>query len=194
MEKTVKLKDGTQVLIRPMTRDDVDKSYAFFQALPDQDRAYLRRDVSRRDIVERRIQEMESGSVKRLVAVVKDEIVADGALELSGHGWEEHVGELRMIVARPYQRKGLGMLVASELYGLAASEKVEEIVVKMMRPQVGARNIFHKLGFREEGLLFDYAKDMGGRKQDVILMRCHLEELWKKLEDLIDGSDWQRTR
>ena len=153
MEKKTKLKDGTEVLIRDMRKDDIQKSHDFFQKLPLDDRAYLRADVTKKWVVEARIKSIAMGGVKRIVAEVGDEIVADGAIELAGHSWKKHVGELRLIVARDYQRKGLGMLMARELFTLAASEKVHELVVKMMRPQIAARGIFRKLGFHEEILL-----------------------------------------
>ena len=101
---------------------------------------------------------------------------------------------MRLIVARPYRRKGLGMLMARELYSLAAHSKVEEIVAKMMRPQVAARSIFRRLGFREETVLPDYVKDRHGHRQDLILMRCDLKALWSELEDFIATRDFQRTR
>ncbi len=194
MNKVVHLKDGTEVLIRPLTREDLDSSYAFFQGLPEEDRKYLRVDVDRRDVVERRIRDIDAGKVKRLVALVNDQIVADGALELAGHDWTCHVGELRLIVARPFQRKGLGMLMARELYALAASEKVEQLLVSMARPQVAARSIFRRLGFREEIVLPDHVKDRSGKSQDLILMRCDLEAMWRELETFFADSDWQRAR
>ena len=194
MEKKVKLKDQTEVHIREMTQQDLDRSLSFFAALPAEDRAYLRRDVTQREVVERRTREIDTGAAIRLVALVEDRIVADGSLELSGEAWKRHVGELRLIVARDYQRKGLGILMARELYGLAAGARVEEIIVKMMRPQKAARSIFSKLGFREEVVLPDYVKDLGGRKQDLILMRCDLEALWSEMEDFLASGDWQRTR
>lgn len=194
MNKMVHLKDGTEVLIRPLTKDDLDKSFAFFQELPEEDRRYLRVDVTKRENVERRIRQMDSGKVRRLVALVNDEIVADGALELTGREWAAHVGELRLIVARHYQRKGLGMLMANELYALAAAEKLEEVLVRMMRPQVAARTIFRKLGFREEVMLPDQVKDRSGSSQDLILMRCDLEAMWRELETFFAESDWRRTR
>ena len=194
MNKMVHLKDGTEVLIRPLTKDDLDKSFAFFQELPEEDRRYLRVDVTKRENVERRIRQMDSGKVRRLVALVNDEIVADGALELTGREWAAHVGELRLIVARHYQRKGLGMLMANELYALAAAEKLEEVLVRMMRPQVAARTIFRKLGFREEVMLPDQVKDRNGSSQDLILMRCDLEAMWRELETFFAESDWRRTR
>ena len=194
MGKVVQLKDGTEVLIRSMTKEDLEKSLAFFRALPEEDREYLRGDVTRRDVVERRIHQAEAGTVKRLVAVADDHVVAEGALELTGREWTAHVGELRLIVGHPYQRRGLGMLMARELYELAAGEKLEEIVVTMMRPQVAARCIFRRLGFREEVMLSDHVRDRKGRPQDLILMRCNLEALWRELETFFTETDWRRTR
>jgi L-amino acid N-acyltransferase YncA len=194
MEKSVHLKDGTEVLIRPLTKDDIDKSLEFFCALPEEDRRYLRGDVTKRDRVERRTRQIDAGTVKRLVAVAGDEIVADGALELAGEDWTSHIAELRLIIARPFQRKGLGMLMARELYDLAASEKVEQIIVRMARPQVAARNIFRRLGFREEMMLSDHIKDRKGESHDLIVMRCDLEAIWNELEDFFGGADWQRAR
>jgi L-amino acid N-acyltransferase YncA len=194
MQKTVKLKDQTEVLIREMTRADLDGSHAFFTSLPEKDRAYLRREVTNREVVERRISESVSGAVMRLVAVADGHIVADGSLETSDEEWKRHVGELRLIVAQPYRRKGVGALMARELYLLAASAKMEEIIVKMMRPQEAALSIFRRLGFHEEALLHDYVQDQAGRKQDLILMRCDLEALWQEIEDLLSSSDWERTR
>jgi L-amino acid N-acyltransferase YncA len=84
--------------------------------------------------------------------------------------------------------------MARELYAIAAKAKVEEIVVKMMRPQVAARSIFRKLGFHEEKLFPDYVKDIEGRKHDLIVMRCDLEALWNELEEFITEGDWRRMR
>ncbi|MDH3402708.1 MAG: GNAT family N-acetyltransferase [Acidobacteriota bacterium] len=194
MQKHVKLKDQSEVLIREMTRDDLAASLAFFESLSEEDRTYLRRDVTKREVVERRIREVEAGTAIRLVAVADGQIVADGSLEISSEEWKAHVGELRLIIARPYRRKGLGIRLAGELFLLASSARVEEIVVRMMRPQKAARSIFRKLGFRQETVLPDYVKDLSGTRQDMILMRCDLEALWSEMEDFIATGDWQRTQ
>jgi len=68
------------------------------------------------------------------------------------------------------------------------------VVVKMMRPQKVARSIFSKLGFHEEIVIPDYVKDLSGKRHDLILKRCDLEALWKKLDHYLIDSDWQRTR
>ena len=193
MEKIKTLKDGTEVLIRPLALKDTQKSFEFFAELPDEDREYLRVDVTKRNLVEERIRTMQEMNVKRFVALIGAKIVADAALELEGVGWQEHVAELRIIIARPYQRKGLGMIMANELYLQAQKEKVEELVVKMMKPQKAALSIFHKLGFHHDIVLSDYVKDQHGHKQDLIIMRCSIKELWEELEDYFYEKDMRRA-
>jgi len=194
METTAKLKDGTEILIRLQREEDLDQLFGFFQAMPEEDKRFLRFDVSRREVLEDRFRAAETGRIQRIVAIANNDIAAEGVLELEGHGWKEHVGELRLFVSRAYHRKGLGMLMARELYTLAAAAQVEEIVVKMMRPQTAARKIFRRLGFHEEILIPDYVKDQKGEVQDLILMRCDLDSLWQELEDYLTHSDWQRAR
>lgn len=194
MKKTAILHDGTEVHIRELTSKDVNASLLFFQNLPEADRQFLRRDVTDRETARRRIEEMKADNILRLVATSDHEIVADGSLELQGQHWKQHVAEIRLIVARDYQRRGLGRIMARELYFLAAARNVEQVVVRFMKPQTGARQIFTKLGFHEDAVLHDYVKDLGGHKQDLVIMRCNLEELWQRLEAESTHSDWQRTR
>jgi L-amino acid N-acyltransferase YncA len=187
--RIVKLKDNKEVLIRAMKREDLEGSFAFFRALPEENRLSLRRDLTIREAIGERIREMEGGAVKRLVAVADGTIVADGALEFSHFGWERHLAELRLFVATAYQRKGLGLLMAGALYDLAGSAGIEEIVVKMMASQTAALRIFHKLGFHQEVVLRDYVKDMKGNRKDLVLMRRRLEDLWQKYEDFMHETD-----
>lgn len=77
---------------------------------------------------------------------------------------------------------------------IAAKKKIEEILVEFMETQVGIKNIFERLGFHQDAVFHDYVKDVAGKKHDLIIMRCNLEELWKKLDDYIAHSDWIRTR
>jgi len=187
--RTARLKDNKAVLIRAMKREDLEGSLTFFRTLPEEDRLSLRRDLTIPEVIEERIREMEKGAVKRLVAVADETIVADGALEFSHLGWERHVAELRLVVAPPYQRKGLGMLMAGALYDFAMSAGIEEIVVKMMASQTAALRIFRKLGFRDEVVLRDYVKDIKGTRNDLVLMRSRLEDLWQKYEAFVQETD-----
>jgi len=194
MREMVEIKDGRKVVITELRSEDLDELLTFFKALPEADRIFLRMDVTDRAAVVQRLQESMEGKAHRLVARVGQHIVAYGVLEHEGHGWQEHVGELRLIVARDYQRAGLGMNLARVLYNLAVKDKVEVIVARMMAPQTTARRILERLGFVEETVLTDHVRDRRGRKQDQVLMRCDLQTLLQEMQFYFEQSDWQRVR
>jgi GNAT superfamily N-acetyltransferase len=184
------LKDGTTVLLREPTMDDVEGSFRFFQDLPPEDRRYLRVDVTKRDIVERRIRDSVEGRIYRLLALMDDKIVADGALEFSGERWRQHVGEIRVIVAREYQRLRLGALLIKALYHTAHDRGVEKVVAKMAAPQTGARKIFERLGFHVDSVLPDYIKDADGNLQSMVVMSCSLDEMSRELKGFYKTDHW----
>jgi len=194
MEKTLTLKDDRPVMIREMRPDDAQRSFDFFAGLPEEDRKYLRGDVTQWDFIQSRIKAIETGWIERLVVMDGDHIVAEGSLELAGHGWGENIAEIRLIVARSYQRRGLGMLLARELYYLAAEHKVDRIVTRMMAPQAGARRIMKRLGFQDEFLIPQHVRDRAGNWQDMIIMRCNLDDLWSEMEAAFQESDIQWHR
>jgi len=194
MTKTETLKDGTKVTIRKLTLKDLNGLMKFYLALPEQDRKYLRVDVTNRAVVEQRIKLLEHGNVFRIIALHGGDIVADGALELAEEEWKKHQGELRVIVARPFQHKGLGLIMMKELYHLAIEKNVETVVVQMMRPQIAAINICRKLGFHEEVLIPDYVRDLSGKPQDLVIMKSNIKDLIKEIEYFYSDSDWERCR
>jgi len=195
LKKMTALRFGAKISIRPIELADLDAAYNFFQAMPREDRNYLRFDITNKSILADRIRQAVTGvDRKRLIALVDGKIAATGILEFQSEGWTRDVAEMRLIVGRDYRRKGLGKLMARELFMLCAREKVEEILVQMMRPQKAARSIMKRLGFREEHVLKNYARDFAGNKQDLILMRCKLADLWREMESHVQEFDWQQYR
>jgi GNAT superfamily N-acetyltransferase len=194
MDKTERMKDGTEVTIRRIVANDIDRLMDFYGSLPEEDRKYLKFDVMDRKVVAKRLRRIEAGDDIRIAAVHGGVIVASGALELSGETWSKHQGEIRVMVARPFQQRGLGTIMIRELYFIAIQNNIDTIVARMMRPQAGAQKVFRRLGFRDETMLPDFVKDLQGGSQDLIVMTCNVKNLWKELDRTFSESDWQRCR
>jgi acetyltransferase len=194
MDKTEMMKDGTEVTIRRLAPNDIDKLMGFYGSLPEEDRRYLKFDVTDQMVVAKRLRRVEQGDDIRIAAIHGGLIVASGALELSGEAWSKHQGEIRVIVARPFQHRGLGTIMIRELYFIAVQNQITTIVARMMRPQAGAQTIFRRLGFREETMLPDFVKDIRGSAQDLLIMTCDVKDLWRELDRTFSESDWQRCR
>jgi hypothetical protein len=177
MERTIVLKDGRSVIIRPIVATDFERSRAFFLGLDAAERRYLRRDVTDPRVVRERIKESQTYPVSRLIALHDNHIVADGSLEHERYGWGDRIAQIRLIVAPGFRRVGLGTSLARLLYVIAHEQDVARINVRMLRPQAGCCDIFHRLGFRQEFVLPEHVRDLDGELQDLVIMRCELAVL-----------------
>ena len=185
------LHDGTTVFLRPPDMDDLERSLAFFRALPKNDRKYLRSDVTQREVVERLIREALEGKAHRILALVDDKVVVGhGALRLSGDAWQSHIGEIRALVKPSHRRRGIGALLISELFRAAKEHHVEKAVVKLAAPQIAVRTVCERLGFVLEAVLPDHAKDADGEVHDLIVLSCALDDVSRTLRRFYRGDDW----
>jgi RimJ/RimL family protein N-acetyltransferase len=184
------LKDGTAVVLRAPTMDDVETLRKFFLSLPPEDQRYLRDDVTQKEVVERRIRESERGDVRRLMAMVGDDVVAVGALEFAGERWQRHIGEIRVVVGHDYRCQRLGAKLIAELFQDAQQQDVEKVVVRIAAGQTAARKICDRLGFRVDAVLPDHIKDPEGKLHAQVIMSCTLDELWRELSDFNKADDW----
>ncbi len=194
MKKKEKLRDGEEVVIREWHREDMDRSYHFFNSLPKEERRYLRIDVTDRKQLEKKLSTVETGDDVRLIALQDDEIIGQGTLEISPEGWRESQGELRVFVAEPYRLKGLGTILIRELYFIGVQRKLKMIVAKLMRPQQAAKKICRSFGFQEELMIPNYVTDRDGHLQDLVIMVCDIDEMWQRLEEHYEQTDWRRCR
>lgn len=194
MENNETLKNGTRFVIRDLTIDDLDKLVTFYRTLPASERNYLRVDVTKEEVVERRLKTAEERMVSWITALNGEHMIAEGRLERFGDDWRKDHGEVRLIVARDFRHKGVGLRMLRKLHHIAVEQKVKKVIAKILRPQEGARKILKKLGFREEIVLPHYVTDQKHKIQDLLIMTCNMDNFWKELEALYIASDWQRTR
>ncbi|MHC4469374.1 MAG: GNAT family N-acetyltransferase [Planctomycetota bacterium] len=195
MDKTETMKDGTSVRLRTLRPDDAERFYWFLGGLSREDQKYLRVDIRDRDRVIERLRAVDQDRVVRFIAEADAKIVAEGVLETPDPDvWDADVGEIRLLVAPRHRRKGLGMLLAREIYVLAVEKRLRKITARMMRPQKGARRIFRRLGFAEEATLKDHVKDADGQTQDLLVMSVDLEDMQQELRHFFESSDWRRHR
>jgi hypothetical protein len=104
--KQGRLKDGTQVTLRPMTASDEEALFRFFQDLPDETLIFIRHDVKERRVIQEWAQRLDHNRVLPLLGLVGDEIVADVTLHRVPHGWKRHIGRVRVVVGTAYKSSG----------------------------------------------------------------------------------------
>jgi len=187
--KTVQLRDGTEILLRPMREEDLEQSHRFFLALPEEDRQFLRTDVAQIENVRIRMEKTDAREHWRLVALDGDEIVADATLSQPRYGWMRHTAELRCIIARPYRGRGLGSIMFSGLYQEATRRKVEKLFGMVVQERRPAVRMAESLGFQTEAVLPDHVRTLHGELKDVAVMTVNIKKLWRRLEDMMHAMD-----
>ena len=184
------LRDGTTVLLREPTTQDYGVSLKFFQNLSSEDRRYLRVDVTKSEIVKRRIDQAVSGEVYRLWAFDGDDVAGDGAVEFADEQWRGHMGELRVIVGGRYQRRGLGTLLIREMFNVCEERGLEKVIIKALAPQLPIRIACEHLGFRIDAVIPDYAKDQNGELQSLLIMSCTMDAWSRQMKDHNKEQNW----
>jgi RimJ/RimL family protein N-acetyltransferase len=155
-----------------VNENDVDQSYDFFNQLSEQDRLYLRIDVSRKGAVQRRLMDerWDREVCYRLVAEKEGRIIADATLCRPSFGWSTHTANLRYIVLGEFRRKGLATILVRELFVTAVKEGIEKIEAEIMEENNAAIKSVEKLGFKQEGVLKDFVTDIKGSRHNLVIM------------------------
>jgi len=186
--KQVTLKDGRKITIRLLQQGDFDKLLAFFKALPEQDRRFLQHNVTDPAVVRKWTEKLDFTHTIPLVAEDHNQIVADGTLHLSPHGWAEHVGQIRIVIAPDYRHLGLGTVIARELVMLAEERDIEKLYANVIEDDAVSVKMLQRLGFKTAAVLKDLVKDQTGKKRNMAIMMNDVSEVGKILEDWIQDS------
>jgi ribosomal protein S18 acetylase RimI-like enzyme len=187
--KTIKIKDGTKIVIRPLSKQDGPALLKFFNEVPEDDRLFLKDDVTKKEIIDRWVTDLDFDKVLPMIAEKDAAILGDATLHFNRYRWQMHMAEIRCVVAKEYQHKGLGTALMRELVSAAQAKNVSKIRANMMDTQKSAQGAFQRLGFQKEAELKDFLVDQSGNKHNLILMVNDVYKMWEKMEDLLFFHD-----
>jgi RimJ/RimL family protein N-acetyltransferase len=173
-QKEGKLKDGSRVTLRPMVADDLELLTAFFQGLPEEQRLFLRHDVTDASVIKYWTEHIDYSRVFPLLALTGARIVGVVTLHRIPHGWKRHIGTVRVVVAPDYHGMGLGTLLIHEIVDLAAEFGLEKLIAELPLLYPAAIAVFRKAGFSSKAVIEGLVKDLHGNDTDVVIMVCDI--------------------
>jgi L-amino acid N-acyltransferase YncA len=161
---------GHPITFRLMTPADKEPFRDFVRSVPEEDNFFLLLDVRQDRSLDHWMRGVETGRTISVIALENGKMVGYGNLHTSELNWTRHVGEVRLQVARSHRGRGLGKVLAQEVFSIARSRGLQKIMARMASSQTGARQVFASLGFQPEALLADFVIDAQGRTQDLVIM------------------------
>ncbi len=180
---------GRPVEVAWFKDEDRDALLGFYRSLPREDQLYLKDDVTNQIILERLIEHMHEGLALMITAKDGERIVGETTQHFIHHGWSRHVSELRPLMHRDYKGHGIGEIMIHEHIEVASEMGLDKIIVRLLQVQKARRRTLEQIGFVKEATLKDHATDLQGKRHNMIIMSCHVADLWRKMEDLIRETD-----
>ena len=193
--KTIALRDGAQLTVRRLAAGDEDPLLAFFQAIPEAERFFLKDDVTSPEIIRGWVRDAErpdpepsptartAGRAFALVAVQAARVLAEAALVRRRGAARSHLADLRVVVAEDYRHRGLGSALLSELLDVARDSGLSGVLFEAVADvQAQALAAAESLGFIRLGLIHGGAIDPDGRLHDVVLLVMPLRR-WRSASD-----------
>jgi ribosomal protein S18 acetylase RimI-like enzyme len=173
------LNDGMKVILRLMDQKDAHGVEMFFMELPIKEIPYVRDYDIDPKILMSWPKEVDFVRMLPILALSGNRIVGIAMLYRNEHSWDMHVGNIRITVSQECRRKGLGRILAGELYRNSLRYGFERIDVEVIRDKVEVCLFYNRLGFLTEACLDSHYVDDKGNQHDVIIMSNNLRQLWK---------------
>ncbi|HEU0021091.1 MAG TPA: GNAT family N-acetyltransferase [Dehalococcoidia bacterium] len=167
--------DSVQMTIRPMLPSDQAALLDFFRRIPQEDRFYLKEDVTSPRVIERWAQSLDYSRVLPLLAILDDRIVGDGTLHHRRAGARQHIGEVRIVVDPAYRNRGVGRGLLYHIIDIAGGKGLQKLMFEVVADvEEAARHTAQLLGFVPMAALPGHVRDYCGETHDLIIMERRL--------------------
>jgi L-amino acid N-acyltransferase YncA len=172
--KSVRLRDGKEVVVRVMNASDRLRILTFAGTLAENDLLFLRTDITDPAVVYGWIENIQKGNTNTLLALVGEEVVGYASVHREPARWTRRVGELRVNASPRYRGSGLGRALVFEAFELGKTLGLAKLCGMLTPEQHGARVAFERLGFVVEARFGGYVEDRSGHSHDMLLMSYDL--------------------
>jgi ribosomal protein S18 acetylase RimI-like enzyme len=173
--KEIQLKDGLKCQLRPLQKEDEKAFLAFFQAVPEAERMFIKHRVTEPRVIRGWCREIDLGRNLPLLAVIGGKIAGDATLHQQLGGWKRHIGRVSVLVLPQYRERGLARALVSEIAKIARNLGLERVEAEFIGEQEAAIKMFALLGFSNLLRLENYVKDMQAISHDYVLMGLDLK-------------------
>jgi GNAT superfamily N-acetyltransferase len=172
---TTKLREGTEVVVRPLSRRDETRLRKFLLIVPEEERLFIKQPISDPDTVRRWCHNPDYEHNLPLLMLRGREIIGEATLHRRMGGWKRHVGLVTLLTHPQYRNRDVSKILVSELVEIARHSGLRRLEAELNGERKIALRILAQLGFTELMHLEDYVLDMTAVPHDYILLGMNLK-------------------
>jgi L-amino acid N-acyltransferase YncA len=177
--RTVTLRDGDLIKIRHLESSDYDALLDFFMHIPDEERYFLRDDVTSPQLVRDWTENIDHSRAIPIIATADGRIIAEGAVVRRKGAARSHVAEIRLAVVPIWRNRGVGTEMIRSLCEVASHAGFDAVLYELVEyGQADAIKAAEEMGFVHVGRLEGGASDREGNLHDMVTLAMPLSEYW----------------
>jgi GNAT superfamily N-acetyltransferase len=163
-----------------MERTDAEALLAFFKRIPEEDRFFLKDDVTSAEVIGRWAEDLNYDRALPLLAFRDDQLIANAVLIRHRGGYQRHLAEIRILIDPAFRGRGLGVGMIRQLVEIAWDAELEFAQFEFVRGiNDDAIQAAEFLGAMAVGSIPNAAKDPRGDLHDLVFLQIPLGKGWQ---------------
>jgi RimJ/RimL family protein N-acetyltransferase len=173
--KTVKLRDGTECVIRPVQKRDDARLQKFFLGVPEEERLFIKQPITDRTLFRQWCRQPDFERNLPLLMLHGQKVIGEATLHQRGGGWKRHIGLITVLTHTQYRGRDVAKILVAELVEIARFAGLRKLEAELNDERKVAIRALEDLGFHRLMQLEDYVLDMKAVTHGYVLMGMNLK-------------------
>jgi GNAT superfamily N-acetyltransferase len=170
----VKLRDGTECVVRPLGKRDAARLHKFILTVPEEERLFIKETVADRALFQVWCRDADFEHNLPLLMLHGEKIVGEACLHQRLGGWKRHIGLITVLTHPQYRGRDVAKILVAELVEIARSLGLRRLEAELNGERKVAINALEQLGFCELMRLPQHVLDMKTVPHDYVFMGADL--------------------
>jgi GNAT superfamily N-acetyltransferase len=169
------LRDGTNVVLRPLGKRDDVKLHKFLLAVPEEERLFIKQPVFERTVVRDWCRHADYERNLPLLLLRGQKVIGEATLHQRFGGWKRHIGLITLLTHPQYRGRDVSKLLVAELIEIARHCGLRRLEAEVNGERKIALQVLSQFGFSKIMDIEDYVLDMKAVTHDYVLLGLDLK-------------------
>ena len=172
---SMKLRDGTECVVRPLGKRDETRLHKFFLAVPEEERLFIKQPVFDREMFKEWCRHADFERNLPLLMLHGQKIIGEATLHQRFGGWKRHIGLITVLTHPQYRGRDVAKILVAEQVEIARILGLRRLEAELNGERKVAIRALEQIGFQHLMKLEDYVLDMKAITHDYVLMGMDLK-------------------
>jgi len=172
---SLKLRDGTPVTVRPLSKRDDARLHKFFLAVPEEERLFIKQPIFDREMFKEWCRHADFERNLPLLMLHGDRVIGEATLHQRFGGWKRHVGLVSVLTHPHYRGRDVAKILVEEVVDVARVLGLRRLEAELNGERKVAIRALAQIGFEDLMRREDYVLDMKAVTHDYVLMGMDLK-------------------